>query len=108
LGRVVRDESGQFTGIVEHKDASEEQLMIREVNMSTYLFHTPDLLWSLDQLRNNNAQSEYYLTDCASLLHDAGKRVEALAVLQECEALSINNVDELKLVDERMRAMGYA
>ncbi|MBL6725083.1 MAG: NTP transferase domain-containing protein [Rubripirellula sp.] len=108
LGRVVRDESGQFTGIVEHKDASEEQLMIREVNMSTYLFHTPDLLWSLDQLRNNNAQSEYYLTDCASLLHDAGKRVEAFAVLQECEALSINNVDELKLVDERMRAMGYA
>ena len=108
LGRVVRNEAGQFTGIVEHKDASEEELKIREVNMSTYLFNTPDLLWALDQLRNNNAQSEYYLTDCASLLHGEGKKVEALAVLEECEALSINNVDELRLVDEKMRAMGYA
>lgn len=108
LGRVVRDSNGNFTGIVEHKDASEEQLKIREVNMSTYLFNTPDLLVSLDQLQNDNAQAEYYLTDCASLLHRSDKKVEALAVLQECEALSINNADELKLVDERMRAMGYA
>lgn len=108
LGRVVRDGLGQFTGIVEHKDATEEQLQIKEVNMSTYLFNTADLLWSLDQLKNNNAQSEYYLTDCASLLHQSGRQVEALAVLQECEALSINNVDELALVDEKMRAMGYA
>lgn len=108
LGRVVRDESGQFTGIVEHKDATTEQLEITEVNMSTYLFDTSDLLWSLDQLKNNNAQSEYYLTDCASLLHHAERKVEALPVLQECEALSINNVDELALVDQKMRAMGYA
>ena len=108
LGRIVRDSDGNFTGIVEHKDATPEQLAIREVNMSTYLFHTPDLLWALDQLKNDNAQAEYYLTDCASLLHRAGRPVEALPVLQECEALSINNVDELKAVDERMRAMGYA
>lgn len=108
LGRIVRDPSGAFTGIVEHKDASPEQLAIREVNMSTYLFNTPDLLWSLDKLSNHNSQSEYYLTDCASLLHQAGRPVEALPVLQECESLSINNVDELKSVDERMRAMGYA
>ena len=55
------------------------------MNMSTYLFDTSDLLWSLDQLKNNNAQSEYYLTDCASLLHHAERKVEALPVLQECE-----------------------
>lgn len=108
LGRIVRDSTGAFTGIVEHKDASPEQLRIREVNMSTYLFRTPDLLWALDQLSNNNSQSEYYLTDCASLLSKAGRKVEALPVLQECESLSINNVDELRIVDERMRAMGYA
>ncbi len=108
LGRVVRDSDGQFTGIVEHKDATPEQLSIKEVNMSTYLFNTADLLWALDQLRNDNVQSEYYLTDCASLMHRAGRSVEALAVLQECEALSINNVDELRLVDEKMRTMGYA
>jgi UDP-N-acetylglucosamine diphosphorylase/glucosamine-1-phosphate N-acetyltransferase len=108
LGRIVRNGSGQFLGIVEHKDATPEQLQICEVNMSTYLFDTPDLLQSLSQLSNDNAQSEYYLTDCATLLREAGRPVEALPVLEECESLSINDVDELKIVDEKMRTMGYA
>ncbi|MGI9473470.1 MAG: sugar phosphate nucleotidyltransferase [Rubripirellula sp.] len=108
LGRIVRNAEGEFTGIVEHKDATPEQLAIREVNMSTYLFQTPDLLFGLDQLSNDNAQSEYYLTDCARLLRESGRPVAALPVLEECESLSINNVDELQQVDEKMRAMGYA
>ena len=108
LGRIVRNDAGEFTGIVEHKDAAPEQLKICEVNMSTYLFQTADLLIALDNLSNENAQSEYYLTDSASILRELGRPVEALPVLQQCEALSINNPDELKLVDEKMRAMGYA
>ena len=108
LGRIVRDEDGGFVGIVEHKDATEAQREIQEVNMSTYLFNTADLLDVLDRLSNDNAQNEYYLTDCAKLLHEAGCAVEALPVLQPCESLSINNRDELRLVDETMRAMGYA
>ncbi len=108
LGRIVRDPQGAFVGIVEEKDASEEQRAIVEVNMSTYLFETPDLLGALARLSSDNAQSEYYLTDCASLLRQSGRPVEALAVLQPCEALSINNTDQLKTVDDKMRAMGYA
>lgn len=108
LGRIVRDDDGNFLAIVEHKDATEDQLTVREVNMSTYLFQTPDLLFALDRLSNNNAQSEYYITDCAKLLREAGRKVDALPVLQECESFSINNVDELKMVDQKMRAMGYA
>ncbi len=108
LGRVVRNESGDFMGIVEHKDATEEQLLIKEVNMSTYLFQTADLLRALSMLSNDNAQSEYYLTDCAQLLRQSERPVAALPALQSCEALSINNPDELKLVDEQMRKLGYA
>ena len=108
LGRIIRDQAGNFLGIVEHKDATEDQLAVREVNMSTYLFQTPDLLFALDRLSNNNAQKEYYLTDCAKLLREAGRAVEALPVLEECESLSINNVNELEMVDQKMRAMGYA
>lgn len=108
LGRIVRSDEGEFLSIVEHKDASPDQLKICEVNMSTYLFQTSDLLMALGQLDNHNAQSEYYLTDCVSLLRKAGKFIEALPVLQECESLSINNPAELKMVDEKMRAMGYA
>lgn len=108
LGRIVRDAAGGFTGIVEHKDATPEQLKINEVNMSTYLFRTPDLMWALENLSNDNAQGEYYLTDCARLLYEAGRPVEALPVLKDCESLSINNPAELQLVDQTMRAMGYA
>lgn len=108
LGRIVRNDLGGFTGIVEQKDATPEQLAITEVNMSTYLFQTADLGDSLDRLSNDNAQAEYYLTDCARLLYEAGRPVEALPVLEPCESLSINNPSELKTVDETMRAMGYA
>ncbi len=107
LGRIVRDANGTFTGIVEHRDATEAQRTIREVNMSTYLFNGPDLLQSLDRLSNNNSQGEYYLTDCAALLHNAGRRVEALPVLEACESLSINDPTELAQVDAKMREMGY-
>ena len=75
--------------------------------MSTYLFNGPDLLESLDRLGNDNSQGEYYLTDCAALLHAAGHPVEALPVLEPCEALSINDPSELALVDAKMREMGY-
>ena len=108
LGRIVRDaESGEFLGIVEEKDATEEQRRITEVNMSTYVFDGPELLWSLDRLSNSNQQKEYYLTDCPGLLRAKGERVEALAVLQPCESLSINTPEELLRVEAEMLRLGY-
>jgi bifunctional UDP-N-acetylglucosamine pyrophosphorylase/glucosamine-1-phosphate N-acetyltransferase/UDP-N-acetylglucosamine pyrophosphorylase len=107
LGRIVRDAAGQFQGIVEEKDASDDQRRITEVNMSTYIFHGPDLLDALGRLKNENRQREYYLTDCPAILKSQGKRVEALAVLKPCEALSINTIDELAEVEAEMRRLGY-
>jgi bifunctional UDP-N-acetylglucosamine pyrophosphorylase/glucosamine-1-phosphate N-acetyltransferase len=93
--------------IVEHKDASLEQLQIGEVNMSTYLFDRTSLLWALENLQNNNSQSEYYLTDCPELLLKSGRKVDARPVLKACESLSINTIDELAMVESKMREMGY-
>jgi len=107
LGRIVRDSKNQFLRIVEHKDASLEQRQIGEVNMSTYLFDRSSLLWALDNLKNNNSQSEYYLTDCPELLLNHGKKVDARPVLKACEALSINTIDEMAMVESKMREMGY-
>lgn len=107
LGRIVRDEDGNFARIVEEKDATDEQRQVTEVNMSTYLFHCPDLLRALDQLSDDNRQKEYYLTDCPGILKREGKDVRALAALQPCEALSINTVEELQVVEQEMRRMGY-
>lgn len=107
LGRIVRDATGNFVGIVEEKDATEEQRRLTEVNMSTYIFSGPELLHALDLLKNDNRQKEYYLTDCPGILKSEGKRVEALPVLQPCEALSINTIDELAQVEAEMRKLGY-
>lgn len=107
LGRIVRDAAGNFTGIVEEKDATDEQRQIREVNMSTYVFNAKDLLEVLDRLTNDNAQGEYYITDAPKILLGLGRDVEALPVLEDCEALSINTLDELSLVEAKMQEMGY-
>ena len=106
LGRIVRDGRGEFVGIVEEKDATPEQRLITEVNMSTYLFDGPELLHALDLLENDNRQQEYYLTDCPGILKSEGKLVEALPILQPCEALSINTIDELAQVEAEMRTLG--
>ena len=107
LGRIVRDADGQFEGIVEVKDATDEQRKITEVNMSTYVFDSRQLESSLGKLTNDNKQQEYYLTDCPGILRRAGERVEALPVLKECESLSVNTLDELALVEDEMRRLGY-
>jgi len=103
LGRIVRSESGEFQAIVEEQDARPEQRQITEVNMSCYLFNAADLLEALGQLRAENAQREYYITDAPGLLKAAGKDVRALPVLLPCEVLSINTIDELGAVEGAMQ-----
>lgn len=105
LGRIVRDSEGKFIGIVEHKDASEEQLAINEVNMSTYIFDCQPMLQSFERLSNDNRQSEYYITDCPGILLEMGHSVDALPVLKPCEALSVNNLEELAEVEIEIKRM---
>jgi bifunctional UDP-N-acetylglucosamine pyrophosphorylase/glucosamine-1-phosphate N-acetyltransferase len=102
LGRVLRDAQGRFAGIVEEKDATPEQRRIREVNMSYYVFRGPDLLESLEHIRDDNAQREYYLTDCPGVLLRSGKEVRAIPILDPRESLSINTLDELAAAEAAM------
>lgn len=105
LGRIVRDASGNFIGIVEERDATAEQKRITEVNMSYYLFHAPDLIGALGALRTDNAQKEYYITDAPSVLLAQGKKVPALPILQPIESLGINTIEELAAVEEAMQML---
>lgn len=106
LGRIVRGPDGQFQAIVEEKDATEAQRALTEVNMSTYVFDARKLAWALDQLTNHNQQGEYYVTDCPGILQARGERVRALPVLKACEALSVNTVEDLAVVEAEMQRMG--
>ena len=102
LGRILRDDDGNFVAIVEEKDATDLERRITEVNMSYYVFDGPDLLEALDQVRPDNAQHEYYITDCPGVLKAAGKEVRAVNVLKPCEALSVNTAEELAAVEAAM------
>ena len=75
--------------------------------MSTYLFDCQRLLFSLERLTNDNSKGEYYITDCPGILKQNGEDVRAMNVLQPCESLSINTLEELAIVDAEMRKMGY-
>lgn len=104
MGRILRDADGEFIGIIEDKDASDEQKKITEINMSYYLFNTRDLLDSLSEIKANNAQKEYYITDVPAILLGKGKRVKAVPVLKPSECLGVNTVDDVRRVEEAIAA----
>lgn len=94
-GRIVRDRSNHVIGIVEAKDCDSEQLKIKEINAGIYCFKNQDLFASLDQLKPNNAQHEYYLTDLISILSHQGKTVNGLVIENREEVMGINDCKEL-------------
>ncbi len=75
-GRIIRSKNG-ISGIVEQKDADEEQRKIKEVNSGAYWFKTEDLISLLGKIKNNNVQNEYYLTDTISIAISEGKNAGA-------------------------------
>lgn len=102
-GRIVRDEAGLFNRIVEQKDASEEERAIREINSGIYCFDTKKLFAALSSVENNNAQSEYYLTDVPALLHSAGELVSLYQHTEAREVSGINNRVELAELERVLR-----
>lgn len=103
LGRVVRDTDGNFVCIREQKDASPDELEITEINTGCYAFSTPLLLESLRKLKPDNAQAEYYLTDCPKILMDDGHQVSASCSLTIQEAIGVNNRIQLAEVREHIQ-----
>lgn len=99
LGRIVRDAGGEFSAIVEDRDANPTQRAIKEVNLSYYVFDPLALVWALERIDNRNQQKQYYLTDVPGLLKARGDRVVALPVLRGAETLSINTPEELAEVE---------
>ncbi|MFF7102487.1 bifunctional UDP-N-acetylglucosamine diphosphorylase/glucosamine-1-phosphate N-acetyltransferase GlmU [Streptomyces nigra] len=91
-GRIVRDgASGAVTAIVEHKDASESQRAIREINSGVFAFDGQLLADALGKVRTDNSQGEEYLTDVLGILREAGHRVGASVATDHREIAGINN-----------------
>jgi bifunctional UDP-N-acetylglucosamine pyrophosphorylase/glucosamine-1-phosphate N-acetyltransferase len=93
-GRVIR-ENGRPVGIVEHRDATAAQREIREIGTSVYCFDAATFWDALDQVKPDNAQGEYYLTDVIGILRRAGRPVEAVVAADPRECLGINDRKQL-------------
>lgn len=102
-GRIVRSADGSVKKIVEQKDASEEEKKINEVNSGMYVFDSESLVYALGEIRPNNAQGEYYLTDTLEILLGVGKKVGAYAISDNDEIRGINDRVQLKEAEEIMR-----
>lgn len=103
-GRIVRDESGRFAGIVEEKNATAEQRAIREINPSYYVFDARALFSLLTSVERNPLTGEYYITDVPALALARGGRVEVVRAVPPEDVLSINTPEDLARVDALFRA----
>ncbi|MEU3912796.1 MULTISPECIES: bifunctional UDP-N-acetylglucosamine diphosphorylase/glucosamine-1-phosphate N-acetyltransferase GlmU [unclassified Streptomyces] len=91
-GRIVRDpQTGAVTAIVEHKDATDAQRAIREINSGVFAFDGALLADALGKVRTDNSQGEEYLTDVLGILREAGHRVGAAVGSDHRQILGINN-----------------
>ena len=95
-GRVVRDGQGRVTKVVEVEDCTPQELEIREVNVGVYCFAQEALRWALPRLDDENAQSEYQLTDIVQVLAGGGWRVETVTTDDLEETLGINDSADLE------------
>ncbi len=94
-GRIIRDQNGAVAKIVEAKDASSEELAVKEINPAIYAFDNQKLVKALDELTPNNKQGEYYLTDVIGIFKQQGKKIAAQIVENSREVLGINTPEEL-------------
>ena len=101
FGRVIRKPDGSVEKIVEFKDCTEEEKAVKETNMGFYGFRNELLFECLKELKNENAQHEYYITDLVAIFLSHGYRVAAVKVDDCMEVQGINDNVELA------RAAGY-
>lgn len=90
-GRIVRNEKNLVEKIVEAKDCSSEELEIKEINTGIFCFKNELLFEGLKEIKNNNAQNEYYLTDLVEIFNKKGLSVNAMVVDDVDETMGVND-----------------
>jgi bifunctional UDP-N-acetylglucosamine pyrophosphorylase/glucosamine-1-phosphate N-acetyltransferase len=102
-GRVIRTAAGNVEKIVEHKDATEEERAVREVNSGIYCFEKDALFSALKNVGCDNAQGEYYLPDVLSILRERGEKIWAVAADDYEETLGVNSRMHLAQAEKILR-----
>lgn len=102
-GRIIRGPTGWLEKIVEEKDGSEDEKLIREINTGIFSIKAPFLVDSLKEIGQENAQGEYYLTDLVEIGRKRGVRCSAHMVADPTEVMGINTRADLAIANEVLR-----
>ena len=102
-GRIIRDENGSFKGVVEDRDCTPEQKKINELNVGIYVFDSKKLFSCLGELKNSNAQGEYYLTDVPTIMMSKGYKIGTYTTHDDTEILGVNTPEELALCESLLK-----
>ena len=102
-GRIVHMADGSVEKIVEHKDATEEERKIKEINSGIYCFEAKELFSALGEVKNDNAQGEYYLPDVLEILRKQGKKIWAVATEDYESTFGINSRSQLAQAEKILR-----
>lgn len=103
-GRIIRGADGSVQKIVEQKEGTPGELAVQEINTGTYCFDNSKLFQALSQITNDNAQQEYYLTDCIKILREQGEMVAAYETFDLAESIGVNDRLALSEAEGFMRA----
>jgi bifunctional UDP-N-acetylglucosamine pyrophosphorylase/glucosamine-1-phosphate N-acetyltransferase len=103
LGRIIRDEHGRVSRIVEQKDCNEQEREVKEINSGMYCFTNRKLFDALNKVTNHNVQGEYYLTDVIGILVNEHDIVEAYCTSDAMETLGVNDKVALSEAERLMR-----
>jgi bifunctional UDP-N-acetylglucosamine pyrophosphorylase/glucosamine-1-phosphate N-acetyltransferase len=102
-GRIRRDPRGKLAAIVEVKDADTEERRIKEVNVGCYCFRTAWLWKNIDNLMNDNAAGELYLTDLARTAVAQKARTNIYALVDPLQGMGFNTPEQLELIRNQLR-----
>jgi bifunctional UDP-N-acetylglucosamine pyrophosphorylase/glucosamine-1-phosphate N-acetyltransferase len=105
-GRIVRKASGDVARIVEHRDATDEERALTEINSADYVFDRAAVADALGRVTDDNRQGEFYLTDTIALLAEAGRPILALKVDDPREVLGVNTPEQLAEAESAFLARG--
>ena len=102
-GRIIRDQNDSFQKIVEHRDATDEERLVKEINSGIYCFEAKELYRALRKVEPANDQGEYYLTDVAEIILASGGTVSVYLHSDSREVYGVNTRAELAEFENLMR-----